>query len=231
MIMNCVLVDDEYLAIEVLKVYCVQVGNVLVQQTFKNPEGALNWLKQNKTDILFLDIEMPKLTGFELLSNLDYAPVVILTTAYQHFAVKAFDLEILDYLVKPIEFERFEKAVKRAEEYLLSRTVPREPVNESYLIVKSDYKLNKVTFDSINYIEGLGEYVKIYTEDKLHITLAAMKDIEQNLPEKDFVRIHKSYIVPVKKILSYNKTEVKLPGNLKLPVGRVYKNAFIEALK
>jgi len=231
MILNCVLVDDEYLALEVLKVYCAQIGNVLVQQTFKKPEEALNWLKKNKTDILFLDIEMPRLTGFELLSGLDHPPVVILTTAYQHFAVKAFDLEILDYLVKPIEFERFEKAVKRAEEYLLSRTNQQPPASESYLIVKSDYKLNKITFEAINYIEGLGEYVKIYTDDKLHITLAAMKDIEQHLPEKDFIRIHKSYIVPVKKILSYNKTEVKLPGNLKLPVGRVYKNAFIEALR
>ena len=103
MILNCVLVDDEYLALEVLKVYCAQIGNVLVQQTFKKPEEALNWLKKNKTDILFLDIEMPRLTGFELLSGLDHPPVVILTTAYQHFAVKAFDLEILDYLVKPID--------------------------------------------------------------------------------------------------------------------------------
>jgi len=229
--LNCVIVDDEYLAIEVLKVYCSQVGFLNIQQTFKRPEEALAWLKDNKTDILFLDIEMPRLNGFEILNGLDYSPIVILTTAYQHFAVKAFDLEILDYLVKPIEFERFEKAVKRASEYLETRIMVKQSEKDSFLFIKSDYKLNKITFDSIKYIEGLGEYVKIYTPNKTHITLAAMKDLEQNLPAKEFVRIHKSYIVAIKDILSYNKQEVKITGNIKLPVGRVFKNSFIEALK
>ena len=230
MILNCVLVDDEYLALEVLKVYCSQTGNLCVQQAFKKPDDALAWLQQNKTDILFLDIEMPRLNGFEVLTGLDYAPVVILTTAYQHFAVKAFDLEVLDYLVKPIEFERFEKAVNRAEEHIATRDNTKSPVKENFLIIKSDYKLNKIPYSSIQYIEGLGEYIKIYTSDKLHITLAAIKDLELKLPDKDFVRIHKSYIVSVKQILSYNKQKVKLAGNINLPVGRVFKNGFIEAM-
>ena len=229
--LNCVIVDDEYLAIEVLKVYCSKIDFLQIQQAFKKPKEALIWLKENKTDILFLDIEMPHLNGFEVLNGLDYSPVVILTTAYQHFAVKAFDLEILDYLVKPIEFERFEKAVKRASEYLETRTVAGQPEKESFLFIKSDYKLNKIAFDSIKYIEGLGEYVKIHTPDKIHITLAAMKDLERSLPDKEFIRIHKSYIVSVKNILSYNKQEVKITGNIKLPVGRVFKNSFIELLK
>ena len=229
--LNCVSVDDEYLAIEVLKVYCSKIDFLQIQQAFKKPKEALIWLKENKTDILFLDIEMPHLNGFEVLNGLDYSPVVILTTAYQHFAVKAFDLEILDYLVKPIEFERFEKAVKRASEYLETRTVAGQPEKESFLFIKSDYKLNKIAFDSIKYIEGPGEYVKIHTPDKIHITLAAMKDLERSLPDKEFIRIHKSYIVSVKNILSYNKQEVKITGNIKLPVGRVFKNSFIELLK
>ena len=229
--LNCVIVDDEYLAIEVLKVYCSKIDFLQIQQAFKKPKEALIWLKENKTDILFLDIEMPHLNGFEVLNGLDYSPVVILTTAYQHFAVKAFDLEILDYLVKPIEFERFEKSVKRASEYLETRTVAGQPEKESFLFIKSDYKLNKIAFDSIKYIEGLGEYVKIHTPDKIHITLAAMKDLERSLPDKEFIRIHKSYIVSVKNILSYNKQEVKITGNIKLPVGRVFKNSFIELLK
>ena len=231
MILNCVIVDDEYLAIEVIKFYCSQLPILKVQAVFKNPEEALSWLKENKADILFLDIEMPRLNGFEILNGLDNIPVVILTTAYQHFAVKAFDLEILDYLVKPIEFDRFEKAVTRAQDFIKTRSLIDEPARDDFLIIKSDYKLNKIGFDTIRSIEGLAEYVKIYTGDKLHITLAAMKDLEQNLPEKDFIRIHKSYIVSIKNILSYNKTEVKLTGNIKLPVGRSFKNKFIEALK
>lgn len=229
--LNCVIVDDEYLAIEVLKVYCAQVENLSVQRTFKKPEEALEWLQENKTDILFLDIEMPKLNGFEVLAGLEQPPLVILTTAYQHFAVKAFDLEILDYLVKPIEFERFEKAVSRAAEYIALRKERKEEENDAYLLIKSDYKLNKVPFDSIQYIEGLGEYVKIYTPGKTYITLAAIKDLEQSLPEKGFVRTHKSYIVSIKNIVSYSKTEVKITGNIKLPVGRVFKKSFIEALR
>ncbi|HVV55496.1 MAG TPA: LytTR family DNA-binding domain-containing protein [Mucilaginibacter sp.] len=229
--LNCVIVDDEYLAIEVLKVYCSQVDYLVVQQTFKKPEEALDWLKENSTDILFLDIEMPRLNGFEVLAGLEHQPVVILTTAYQHFAVKAFDLEILDYLVKPIEFERFEKAVKRAADHIAMRTEASDTGKDNYLIVKSDYKLNKIPFDAIQYIEGLGEYIKIYTPDKTHITLAAIKDMQQHLPAADFVRIHKSYIVSVKNVISYNKTEVRLTGNIRLPIGRVFKNNVAEALK
>lgn len=229
--LNCVIVDDEYLAIEVLKVYCAQTETLSVQQTFKKPEEALEWLQENKTDILFLDIEMPKLNGFEVLAGLAQPPVVILTTAYQHFAVQAFDLKILDYLVKPIEFERFEKAVNRAAEYIALRKEGVQEENQGHLVVKSDYKFSNIPFDSIQYIEGLGEYVKIYTPDKTHITLAAIKDLEQHLPATAFVRIHKSYIIAVKNIISYNKTEVKITGNIKLPVGRVFKNSFIEALK
>lgn len=229
--LTCVIVDDEYLAIEVVKLYCSQVSDIEILASFKNPEEALLWLQENKTDILFLDIEMPRLNGFEVLKGLNYSPVVILTTAYQNFAVKAFDLEVLDYLVKPIEFERFEKAVNRATDFIKTCSQSQEPIKDNFLLVKSDYKLNKIGFETIKYIEGLAEYVKIYTDDKLHITLAAMKDLEQNLPEKDFIRIHKSYIVSIKNILSYNKTEVKITGNIKLPVGRSFKNRFIEALK
>lgn len=229
--LNCIIVDDEYLAIEVLKVYCSQLDFLSVEQTFKKPENAVTWLKENRADILFLDIEMPTLNGFEVLNCLEYSPVVILTTAYQHFAVKAFDMEILDYLVKPIEFERFEKAVKRAVEYIAVRKEQVKAENAGHLIIKSDYKLNKVPFADIIYIEGLGEYVKIYTPGKTHITLAAMKDLENSLSQSGFVRIHKSYLISVNKIITYNKTEVKLTGNIKLPVGRVYKDGFIASLK
>lgn len=229
--LDCVIVDDEYLAIEILKVYCSRLESLNVRQTFKKPEEALAWLKNNRIDVIFLDIEMPRLNGFEVLNGLSYSPVVILTTAYQHYAVKAFDLEILDYLVKPIEFERFEKAVNRAAEYLVNRSSEKSTEKNSFLVVKSDYKLNKIAFDTIICIEGLGEYVKIYTPDKTHITLAAIKDLEQNLPAKQFVRIHKSYIIAVKDILSYNRQEVKITGNISLPVGRVFKNSFIETLK
>jgi DNA-binding LytR/AlgR family response regulator len=229
--LNCVIVDDDHLSVEVLKKYSAQVNFLSVQQTFNTPEEALTWLKENKTDILFLDIEMPRLNDFEVLNGLEYPPVVILTTAYQNFAVKAFDLEILDYLLKPIEFEHFEKAVKRAAVYIEIHADHKAKQKKNYLTVKSDYKLNKIPFDSIQYIEGLGEYVKIHTPGKTHITVAAIKDLEQNLPVENFVRIHKSYIVSIKSIITYNKQQVRMMGNVKLPVGRVFKSGFIKAIK
>jgi two-component system response regulator LytT len=229
--LNCVIVDDENLAVDVLKAYCSQVGFLKVLQSFKKPEEALIWLRDNKTDILFLDIEMPHLVGFDILNGLDHSPVVILTTAYEHFAVKAFDLEILDYLIKPIEFEPFERAVKRAAVQIETRTISNEINKEKYLVVKSNNKLNRIPFKSIRYIEGLGEYVKIHTQTKTYITLAPIKDLEQSLPSEDFVRIHKRYIVSIMGIISYNKQEVKMMGDIKLPVGRVFKDGFIEAVR
>jgi len=230
--LSCVIVDDEYLAIRVLEEYARQKGDLTIKATFIKSQEALEFLQSNKVDLLFLDIQMPQLDGFELLKQLPEPPMVIFTTARHDYAVKAFELEVLDYLVKPIPFDRFEKALKRAEEYSQFKNaviINEKPVD--YLMIKADYRIHKIQLDQIEYIEGLGEYIKIHTPEKIYITLLALKDLIEHLPSEQFIRIHKSYIIPVSRILSYSRNEVKLIKGKDLPVGRAYKDAFIERLK
>ena len=232
MSLSCVIVDDEYLAIRVLEEYAKQVPDLLVKATFiKSPE-ALLFLQSNKIDLLFVDIQMPQLGGFELLKQLSQPPMVVFTTARQDYAVKAFELEVLDYLVKPIPFERFEQAIRRADEYNRFKNFPsgtEKPVD--FLMIKADYRIYKIQLDQIEYIEGLSEYIKIHTVGKTYITLLALKDLVDQLPTEQFIRIHKSYIIPVAGIESYSHSQIKLINQKELPVGRAYKDEFVGRMK
>jgi DNA-binding LytR/AlgR family response regulator len=228
--LSCVIVDDEYLAIRVLEEYAKQKGELTIKATFIKPQEALAFLQSNKIDLLFLDIQMPQLDGFELLKQLAEPPMVVFTTARHDYAVKAFELEVLDYLVKPIPFDRFEKAVKRAGELKDYKNADLSGVNRpiDYLMIKADYRIHKIQLDQIEYIEGLSEYIKIHTTEKTHITLLALKNLIEQLPVDQFIRIHKSYIVPVSRIQSYTRSLVKLNNGKELPVGRAYKDEFVE---
>ncbi len=222
--LSCVIVDDEYLAIKILEEYIARVNSVELLQSFKNPLEAEEFLKKNKVDILFLDIQMPHITGIDLLKKMSSPPLIIFTTARHEFAVEAFELNVLDYLVKPISFERFEKAIFKAEQYL--QLLKGEKLSSSlpdYLLIKSDYKIIKLLHDDIVMIEGLSEYVRVHTKEKKFITLAALKDLETQLPTEKFIRIHKSYIVSQHHVQSYTSSQVVLANGLQLPVGRVYK--------
>lgn len=233
MSLNCVIVDDEYLAIQVLEEYARQNGELTVSATFIKPQEALAYLQSNKVDVLFLDIQMPQWDGFDLLKQLPAPPLVVFTTARHDYAVKAFDLEVLDYLVKPIPYERFEQAVKRADEYTrLKNIVMKENATPlDYLMIKADYRTYKIPLNQIEYIEGLSEYLKIHTEGKTYITLLALKDLIEQLPAGQFVRIHKSFIVPMAQIQSYNHSQIILAKGKALPVGRAYKEEFVEKMK
>lgn len=226
MSLTCVIVDDEYLAINVVREYALRLGRLAVLKTFKNPEEALVYLSAHSTDIIFLDIQMPGLSGFELLKKLTNPPLVILTTARHDYAVQAFDFDVLDYLVKPIAFGRFEKAVIKAEEYAAARMQR----NASYIMIRADHRIHKIMVDQIEYVEGLNEYVKIYTPAKMYITLAALKELVHQLPEQDFIRIHKSFIVSKKHIHSFNHQSVTLFNKKSLPVGRTFKENFLKAI-
>lgn len=231
MSLQCVIVDDEYLAIQVLREYITRLDNIRIQAAFTNPAEALLYVQNNKTDLLLLDIHMPYKDGFTFLQQLAYQPLVIFTTAGHEYAVKAYELEALDYLVKPISVARFEKAIRKAQEMLALKKLKAEQATTGSLTIKSDYKLSKINVEDICYIEGLNEYVKIFTTGKTHITLASLKELSDQLPAGRFTRIHKSYIINTSLIASFNSNKVVLQNNIELPVGRVYKQSFLDRMK
>jgi DNA-binding LytR/AlgR family response regulator len=233
MTINCIIVDDEYLAIKVLSAYTSAIPALQVIKTFTDPRTALAFIQQQPVDLLLLDIQMPYLTGFDLVKTLPQNTMVIFTTARHDYAVQAYELDVLDYLVKPIARERFEKAIQKAIEYRQYRKVWNEQKSaaRNFLMIKSDYRIIKVLFEDIEYIEGLSEYVKIYSSEKTHTTLAALKSLEGELPADKFIRVHKSYIVALSAIDQFNSRNIQLRNGKELPVGRSYKDQFMQKMK
>ena len=241
---TCLIVDDEILAQRLLEDYVLKMPQLKIIAKCSNALTALEILQKENIDILFLDIQMPDLTGLELLKIIKNRPAVILTTAYSDHAIEGFQLDVLDYLLKPIPFERFVQAVNKACEWtnykkLLSSTsqlqqVPSEKTQElkedRFFFVKSDYKQIKILFDDILYVEGLREYVSIFTKEKRIITLETMKNMEIILPSNDFLRIHKSYIVNLQKIDAVNGNMLEV-GKEKIPIGKSYKEEVMKVLK
>jgi DNA-binding LytR/AlgR family response regulator len=233
MTLSCIIVDDEYLAIKVLEEYASRLSALQVVKTFTDSREAVKYIPGTPVDLLLLDIQMPYLTGFDLVKQLPAETMVIFTTARHDYAVQAYDLNVLDYLVKPVAFERFEKAIQKAIEYRQYRKMLQEQKNASrnFLMIKSDYRIIKLLVEDIEYIEGLSEYVKIYTREKIHTTLAALKALESELPALQFIRIHKSYIIAIAAIRDFNSRAVQLHNGKELPVGRSYKDQFLQKMK
>jgi two-component system, LytTR family, response regulator LytT len=229
MSMTCVIVDDEYLAIKLLEQYAGRIPGLAVTKTFKSPTEALAFLQHHEVDLLLLDIQMPYLTGFELLHKLEHPPMVIFTTARHDHAVRAFELDVIDYLVKPIAFPRFEKAIARADEYREYLRF-KDPSTAACIMIRADHRVHKIMLQDIAYLEGLSEYVKIHTLGKLYITHGTLKDLLEKLPASEFVRVHKSYIVAKAHIASYNKQAVQVRNGKELPVGRSFKDDFVKAM-
>ncbi|MHB9141622.1 MAG: LytR/AlgR family response regulator transcription factor [Paludibacter sp.] len=233
MILSCVIVDDEYLAIKVLEDYVSRTESLQLVRAFKRPEEALAYLKSNPVDLLFLDIQMPNLDGFSLLAKLENPPLVIFTTARPDYAVKAYELNVLDYLVKPISPARFQLSTQKALEYSnykrLAETQQQPEVD--YIMVNADYQVNKIRHQDILFIEGLGEYVKIHSFTKVYITLLSLKSLQDILPDDLFTRVHKSFIVNKKCVVSYNHQQLHLSDEKEIPIGRMYKQAFLEGME
>jgi two-component system LytT family response regulator len=220
--LKCIAIDDEPLALEVLKRYIDKLPALQLLQAFDDALSAGEFLRQNVPDLLFLDINMPDINGIELLKSLPVKPMVIFTTAYKQFAHQGFDLDAVDYLVKPISFERFTHAVNKARSAFQARNTDAES-EEDFLFVRSEYKLVKIELAQIDYIENLGDYLKVYINgQKPVMTLMTLKNIATKLPPEKFARIHRSYIVPLRKIVSIVNQKVLLSNQTELPIGESY---------
>lgn len=228
------IIDDEPLARNVIQEYAKKLPSLTIVGECEDAICAHQVLQNKSVDLLFLDINMPKLTGIEFLKTLKNPPLVIFTTAYSEYALDGFELNVIDYLKKPFSFERFCKAYFRAEELLLLKHSALKPeVSEKqndFLFIKSDKKTIKVKISDLFYIEGLGDYIKLYMTDKKLVTNLSMKKIENLLPVNQFYRIHKSFIISIDKIESIEGNMVKI-NNTKLPVGNSFRQNFMLHIK
>ena len=225
------IIDDEPLAREILESHAAQIPELEVLASCGNALEANEIVQSTEVDLLFLDIQMPQISGLDWLRSLRTPPLVIFTTAFSEYAVEGFELNAIDYLLKPIAFDRFLKAVNKAKEQLRSRKP--EAGSDQYMFVKADKKLVKVSFEDIVYIEGLKDYVIIRLEQDRVITLQTMKSLEEKLPQNIFRRIHRSYIVNVDKIEAIvgNMVEVMEKNQAKhLPIGKNYREELLEII-
>lgn len=232
--LRCLIVEDEPLARNLMTDYVSKVGYLELVQACATPLAALEVLRNEEIDLMFLDIQMPEITGISLLKSLQKKPLVILTTAYSQYAIESYELDVVDYLLKPITFDRFLKAVDKAS--LRTQIHPTTTDTDlaekspSYVFVKDGTKLVKVFWGDILYIEGLKDYVTIHTRSQKVITLQRMKTLESQLPADQFVRIHHSFIISLKAIDAVHKNEVQI-GNAMIPISDSYKKPFRELIE
>lgn len=231
---NCICIDDEPLALEVMQTLISNHPNLRLAKTCQNALEAMEWLKSNPTDVVFSDINMPGVSGLDFAKAIkDFENVVIFTTAYQEYALDAFEIEALDFLLKPISPVRFAKTVKKIEEYFDLRrnsNIEKAEHSDGHIFVKSNSKLIKIEYNNINYIEAFADYVKIWISDEKRIvTLQTMKNMEQELPPDKFVRVHRSFIAAIDKISEVQSNSVRV-GNKEMPVGKNYKDGLMEII-
>jgi two-component system, LytTR family, response regulator len=233
MTLNCLIVEDEPLARNLLKDYVKKISFLNLVGETPNPLAAIEILNNNQVDLLLLDIQMPEITGMTLLKVLTKKPYVILTTAYSEYALESYDLDVVDYLLKPITFDRFLKAVNKVSQRIQSESeTPAKETGHSetspvFFFVKDGTKQVKVVFDDILYVEGLKDYIIIHTTTKKIVTLQRIKNIELQLPAHKFIRIHNSFIVSLDAIESIYKEKVQI-GKAEIPISDSYKKAFKE---
>jgi len=231
--MKCIIVDDEPLGIEILESYVKRMPDMDLIGKCNNALEASEFLKNHKVDLMFLDIQMPEITGLEFMRSIANPPLVVFCTAYPDFAVEGFELNAIDYLLKPVGFDRFSKTIERAREYISMKkndTVEAPDLENDHIFIKSNQKQVKLSYDQIMYVEAFADYVKLYTPEKRYITLQTMKNMEQKLPKEKFIRVHRSFIVGIKYINTFNSSELEI-GSVKIPVGKNYKDEFLLKLR
>lgn len=230
MTISCMIIDDEPLARKGLKEYIADVAFLQLDSEFDSAVKAIERLNSNAVQLLFLDIEMPRLNGIELLRTLQQPPMVIVTTAYPEYALEGYELDVLDYLVKPISFNRFVKAVTKAREYVAAR-IPGNPAVASaaddHFFIKADAKLVKILYADLLFAEATQNYVTLYTKDRKYITHLTFKSIEENLPASIFLKVHKSYLVNLSRIDGVEAAGLII-GNYTIPISRSNKDEILE---
>ncbi|MCV6628781.1 MAG: LytTR family DNA-binding domain-containing protein [Flavobacteriaceae bacterium] len=223
---NCVIIDDEILAIQIIEKYLEEFQNIEILGSFTNPIDALQTLEEKKVDVIFMDINMSKMNGLEFLRSMENYPHIIITTAYREYAVESYDLDVLDYLVKPIPFHRFLKSINKLIQRLqLEQGHTQEQVENknSYFFVKVEKKLVKIRFEDILYIESLKDYIKMFTTTGDFLVHKSLTGITEELPSQYFLRLHRCYTVAIDKIASVEGNTVEI-GSKRIPIGRKYIN-------
>jgi DNA-binding LytR/AlgR family response regulator len=231
---KCIIIEDEPLAQDVIETYLTGITEIELCAKFDNTIKAFQYLQKNKIDLMFLDIQMPQLSGIDFLKTLRNAPKVIFTTAFRDYAVEGFELNVIDYLLKPISLERFLKAIDKYYQTIstqipLSAPQSSDAASPRYIYIQSNRKQIKVVLDDILYLESLKDYVMIYTKDQKIMTKNTLSYFEESLSEELFLRIHRSYIISISKINSVTKTSIEI-GKRELPIGKQYKNSVSASL-
>jgi DNA-binding LytR/AlgR family response regulator len=230
---RCLIVDDEPLALDVLETYIGRLDNVELVCRCNNAVEAYNCLQNEQIDLMFLDIQMPKLTGIDFLKSLANPPKVIFTTAYRDYAVEGYELNAVDYLLKPISFDRFLKAITKVTplESKLTTTIATsdQDYKDAFIYLKADKKMVKVMLADILFIESLKDYIRVKTETKEIISYQKISFLEEKLPADKFLRIHRSFIIALNKVQAFSATAVDL-GKTEIPIGRLYKNEVLQTL-
>ncbi len=226
MTLNCVIIDDEPLATELLESYAQKIPFLNVLGVYNSASEAIRTIRENTIHLLFLDIQMPEISGLEFARIIDKDTRIVFTTAFSQYAIDGYKVNALDYLLKPISFEKFLETADKALEWFESQTKQKSMVQDRFIFLKSEYKLQKINFDDILYVEGLKDYVKIYLKDssKNVMSLMNMKKIEEYLPKPEFMRIHRSYIVHVKEVETIDRFRMVI-GNQYLPISDSYKDS------
>lgn len=231
---KCIAVDDEPLALKQIVSYIIKTPFLDLKGEFDNALKVVTFLQENEIDLMFVDINMPDLSGLELVKSQINPPKVIFTTAHSQYAVEGFKVNALDYLLKPIDYDAFLKAANRALEWfsLKGEKTTRIESNENFLFIKSEYKVVRINISDIKYIEGMREYIRIHlVNQKPIMTIVSMKKIEDYLPENRFMRVHRSYIVNLEKITTIDRNRIIFDNNVYIPVSEQYNQKFQEYLK
>lgn len=235
---NCIAIDDEPLALDKIREYIKRIGYLNLLRSCDNAIDAIEYMKKEKVDLIFLDVQMEELTGIQMLESLQEKPKVVLTTAYDEYALKGYELDVCDYLLKPISFQRFLQACEKVYDQLFPARKPdisvpdlnSKEASKGYFFVKNGNITQKINFDEILFVEGMKDYLRIWTTREKVMTLLSFKKLQDALPQKGFIRIHKSYLISIDKIEKIERNHVKIGGQ-SLPIGDSYRREFFEEIE
>ena len=226
--LTCVALDDEPLALQIIAQYCGSIDFINLQKVFTNPDEAKIYIEQNQVDILFLDIQMPDINGIQFYKSLSKKPVVIFTTAFKDYAAEGFNIDAVDYLLKPYSNERFLKAIQKAKEYI--EFLSAQDLQYNSIFVKCNNEMVKINLKNIEYIEALDDYIKIYIKPYPVLTLMTLKGVMEKLPAQLFARVHRSYIVPLNRIEKFSRNKIQIAGK-EIPIGSSYADVYEKLLE